>query len=55
MSIRYYSMEGFVYPIEKIATNEKKSEELALMAKEQLEQLSATGDGEAMRMLASCP
>lgn len=42
-----------MYPVEEIPTDKKKSEELAVMAKEQLEQLSATGDGEAMRMLAS--
>jgi TPR repeat protein len=53
MSTRYYSTECFVYPVEDVPTDEKKSEELALIAKEKLEQLSAAGDGEAMRMLAS--
>ena len=53
MSTRYYSTEGFAYPVEKIPTDYKKSEELAVLAKEKLEQLSTAGDGESMRMLAS--
>jgi len=52
MSCRCYSTEGFSYPIQAIPTDVKKSEEYAVQAKEELEKLSATGDGEAKRMLA---
>jgi hypothetical protein len=53
MSNRYYSTEGFAYPIEYIPVDMEKSELLAVMAKEELEQLAISGDAEAMRMLAS--
>lgn len=52
MSCRCYSTEGFVYPIQEIPTDVKKSEEYAVQAKEELEKLSSAGDGEAKRMLA---
>jgi hypothetical protein len=52
MSNRYYATADFVYSVEDIPVDEKKSEELALMGKARLEELSAAGDGEAMRMLA---
>jgi TPR repeat protein len=52
MSMRYFSIEGFAYPVEAIQTDYVKSEQLAIQAKEQLEVLAASGDGEAMRLLA---
>lgn len=53
LSARYYSIEGYAYPVEAIETDHKKSEELAVKAKGKLEKLSNEGSGEAMRMLAS--
>ncbi|MDH4149632.1 MAG: hypothetical protein OEW79_07125 [Betaproteobacteria bacterium] len=53
LSARYYSTEGYAYPVERIPTDLAKSEELAVLAKQELERLARDGDGEAMRMLAS--
>ncbi len=53
MSGRYYSTEGFVYPVEDVPVDMKKSEELAVQAKKAFEKLAKKGDGEAKRMLAS--
>lgn len=53
MSNRYYSTEGFAYPVEAVSADEKKSEGYAILAKKKLEELSDAGDGEAMRMLAT--
>lgn len=53
ISMRYYTTEGFAYPVEAVPTDHEKSEILAIQAKEKLEELAASGDGEAMRMLAS--
>lgn len=53
LSARYFSTEGFAYPVKRIDTDEKKSEELAVKAKDRLVELANAGDGEAMRMLAS--
>lgn len=52
MSCRYCSTEGFVYPVQAIAIDIKKSEEYSVQTKEELEKLSAAGDGKAKRMLA---
>ena len=53
LSARYYSTEGFAYPLKRIRPDERKSEELAIKAKNRLTELANMGDGEAMRMLAS--
>jgi len=53
LSTRYYSTEGYVYPVEQIEPDHAYSEELFFKAKESLEELTADGSGEAMRMLAN--
>lgn len=53
LSARYYSVDGYAYPVESIDPDHTKSEELLLRAKERFEELSSEGSGEAMRMLAS--
>ena len=53
MATRYWSTEGFAYPVEAVPHDAKKSEEYALRAKARLEELSGAGDGDAMRMLAT--
>ena len=53
LSTRYYSTEGYVYPVEHIEPDHAYSEELFFKAKESFEKLAADGSGEAMRMLAN--
>lgn len=53
LSIRYLSTEGYINPVEKIESDEDKSNSLALEAHNQLIKLSNEGDGEAMRVLAT--
>jgi TPR repeat protein len=50
---RYFSTEGFAHPVKTIESDERKSEELAIKAKDRLLELANAGDGEAMRMLAT--
>jgi len=53
LSARYYSVEGCVYPVEPLKPDHAQSEKYFFMAKKRFEELSASGSGEAMRMLAS--
>lgn len=53
LSARYFSTEGYAFPVKAILSDEKKSEELALKAEKRLLELATAGDGEAMRMLAN--
>lgn len=53
LSARYFSIEGYAYPVKEIEPDEVKSEELAVKAKNRLLELAHSGDGDAMRMLAS--
>jgi TPR repeat protein len=53
LSARYFSVEGFAFPVKQIVPDSKKSKELAIKAKSRLVELANIGDGEAMRMLAS--
>lgn len=53
LSARYYSIDGYAYPVEHIESDHIKSEELFFKAKEKFEELSNEGSGEAMRMLAN--
>ena len=53
LSTRYYSIEGYAYPIEHIEPDHVYSEKLFFKAKESFEKLAADGSGEAMRMLAN--
>jgi len=53
LSARYYSIDGYAYPVEPIKPDHKKSKEFFFKAKERFEELTKEGSGEAMRMLAS--
>lgn len=53
LAARFYSTEGYAYPVKQIESDERRSEELAIKAKNRLLDLANAGDGEAMRMLAS--
>jgi len=50
---RYYSVEGYAYPVEPLEPDHAKSEAYFFKAKKRFEELSISGSGEAMRMLAS--
>lgn len=52
LSQRYFSIEGFAYPVHPLEPDHEKSEQLALRGKERLEELALLNDGEAMRILA---
>jgi len=54
LSMRYYSVEGYAQPVFPLEPDHEKSEQLAKLAKERLEELASKNDGEAMRMLAYC-
>ena len=51
LSMRYYSTDGFVYPIFPLEPDKKKSKELEQIAKKKCEELASVHDGEALRML----
>lgn len=52
LATRYFSTEGFTYPVHPVEPDRNKSDELATKGKEILERRAEAGDGDAMRILA---
>lgn len=52
LATRYISTDGFTHPVHRVTPDRRKSDELAIRAKQLLERRAEAGDGDAMRTLA---